>query len=243
MAESLQSRATAHACPLPARIPPHLCTLPHRFLTPSHLQAGEGFVESKVLAKKFTAMYLVCKELLSKQMHYDWGLRAMSGVLRIAGGMKRGDPEKSESQILMRAMRDTNLPKFVQADFGIFLYLINDLYPKLECPAIVDPTLSAAIKHVIIDTTESYWATWGKYGRRPGLQPEEAFVAKCVSLQEALSVRHCVFVLGTAGAAKSELWKTLAAAQTYLQVGGGKTQFDALNPKAVTSNELYGYGE
>ena len=78
MAESLQSRATAHACPLPARIPPHLCTLPHRFLTPSHLQAGEGFVESKVLAKKFTAMYLVCKELLSKQMHYDWGLRAMS---------------------------------------------------------------------------------------------------------------------------------------------------------------------
>ena len=40
--------------------------------------AGEGFVESKVLAKKFTAMYLVCKELLSKQMHYDWGLRAMS---------------------------------------------------------------------------------------------------------------------------------------------------------------------
>ena len=40
--------------------------------------AGEGFVESKVLANKFTAMFLVCKELLSKQMHYDWGLRAMS---------------------------------------------------------------------------------------------------------------------------------------------------------------------
>ncbi len=54
-------------------------------------------------------------------------------------------------------------------------------------------------------------------------------------------VRHSVFVLGTAGAAKSELWKTLAAAQTYLQIGGGRTQFDALNPKAVTSNELYGY--
>ena len=203
--------------------------------------AGEGFVESKVLAKKFTAMYLVCKELLSKQMHYDWGLRAMSGVLRIAGGMKRGDPDKSESQILMRAMRDTNLPKFVQADFGIFLFLINDLFPKLECPAIVDPELAAAIKHVITDPEESYWSTWGKYGRRPGLQPEESFVGKCVNLAEAMSVRHCVFVLGTAGAAKTELWKTLGAAQTYLQMGGGKTQYDALNPKAVTSNELYGY--
>ena len=155
--------------------------------------------------------------------------------------MKRADPDKSESQILMRAMRDTNLPKFVQADFGIFLALINDLFPKLECPAIVNPTLAGAIKHVIVDPDESNWVTWGKYGRRPQLQPEDAFVKKTVDLQEALSVRHCVFVLGTAGAAKSELWKTLAAAQTYLKVGGGKTQFDALNPKAVTSNELYGY--
>ena len=203
--------------------------------------AGEGFVESKVLAKKFTAMYLVCKELLSKQMHYDWGLRAMSGVLRIAGGMKRADPEKSEAQILMRAMRDTNLPKFVQADFGIFLALINDLFPKLDCPAIINPELSAAIRHVITDPSEEHWATWGKYGRRPHLQPEETFVKKTVDLQEALSVRHCVFVLGCAGSAKTELWKTLAAAQTYLKVGGGKSQFDTLNPKAVTSNELYGY--
>ena len=31
----------------------------------------------------------------------------------------------------MRALRDTNLPKFVQADFGIFLGLINDLFPKM----------------------------------------------------------------------------------------------------------------
>ena len=54
-------------------------------------------------------------------------------------------------------------------------------------------------------------------------------------------MRHCVFVLGTAGAAKSELWKTLAAAQSFLGEGGGRTMYNALNPKAVTSNELYGY--
>ena len=110
---------------------------------------------------------------------------------------------------------------------------------------VVDPAIvaeaAAAIKHVIVDQDESYWMTGMKYGRRPGLQPEESFINKCVALQEAMSVRHCVFVLGTAGAAKTELWKTLAAAQTYLQVGGGKTQFDSLNPKSVTSNELYGY--
>ena len=56
-----------------------------------------------------------------------------------------------------------------------------------------------------------------------------------------MSVRHCVFVLGTAGSAKTELWKTLRRAQTYLNIGGGRSQYDSLNPKAVTSNDLYGY--
>ena len=111
--------------------------------------AGEGFVESKVLAHKFVAMYSVCKELLSKQMHYDWGLRAMSGVLRIAGGMKRAEPDKSEIQILMRALRDTNLPKFVDADFGIFLGLVIDLFPKVESPKQTDPAITAALNEVL----------------------------------------------------------------------------------------------
>jgi len=199
--------------------------------------AGEGFVESKNLANKFVTMYYVCGQLLSKQMHYDWGLRAMSGVLRIAGGMKREDPDKSEQQILMRAMRDTNLPKFVQADFGIFLGVINDLYPKVDCPAIINPSLKKGITDVIADPEEKWWGTLG----RPALQAEENFVIKTINLFEALSVRHCVFVLGTAGAAKSELWKTLAAAQSYMGMGGGNSLYNALNPKAVTSNELYGY--
>ena len=199
--------------------------------------AGEGFNDSKNLANKFVTMYYVCGQLLSKQMHYDWGLRAMSGVLRIAGGMKRADPEKSEQQILMRAMRDTNLPKFVQADFGIFLGVITDLYPKVDCPAIINPDLKKAIMDVIADKETSYWGTLG----RPRLQAEENFVIKTINLFEALSVRHCVFVLGTAGAAKSELWKTLAAAQSFTSMGGGNTLYNPLNPKAVTSNELYGY--
>ena len=108
---------------------------------------------------------------------------------------------------------------------------------KLDCPAIINPNLQKAIRDVIADPETSYWGTLG----RPRLQAEEAFVVKTINLYEALSVRHSVFVLGTAGAAKSELWKTLAAAQTYLKVGGGKTQFDSLTSKSVTSNALYGY--
>ena len=73
------------------------------------------------------------------------------------------------------------------------------------------------------------------------LQPDDGFVSKTVALSELLSVRHCVFILGAAGSAKTQVWKTLANAQTLLGVGGGRTLCGTLNPKAVTSNELYGY--
>ena len=73
------------------------------------------------------------------------------------------------------------------------------------------------------------------------MQPDEGFVSKTVALSELLSVRHSVFILGAAGSAKTNVWKTLANAQTALNVGGGRTLFASLNPKAVTSNELYGY--
>eukprot|EP00304_Pavlova_gyrans_P007309 CAMPEP_0206033414 /NCGR_PEP_ID=MMETSP1466-20131121/638_1 /ASSEMBLY_ACC=CAM_ASM_001126 /TAXON_ID=44452 /ORGANISM="Pavlova gyrans, Strain CCMP608" /LENGTH=2403 /DNA_ID=CAMNT_0053407607 /DNA_START=23 /DNA_END=7231 /DNA_ORIENTATION=+ len=189
---------------------------------------AEGFLEAKELGHKFVTLFALCKELLSKQHHYDWGLRAMKGILRIAGGLKRAEPDKSEHQILMRALRDVNLPKFVLADFGIFLGLINDLFPRIDSPAKTDPELVKCIKEVIAKPDS-------------GLQPEEVFVTKIANLAEMLGVRHCCFVLGAAGAGKTKLWETLAATWTHMHMGGGATLYQALNPKAITVDDLYGY--
>ena len=65
---------------------------------------AEGFIEARVLARKFLTLYTLCKELLSKQDHYDWGLRAIKSVLVVAGTLKRGDKGRPEDQVIMYVM-------------------------------------------------------------------------------------------------------------------------------------------
>lgn len=60
---------------------------------------AEGFINGRILARKFLTLYTLCKELLSKQDHYDWGLRAIKSVLVVAGSLKRGDRGRPEDQV------------------------------------------------------------------------------------------------------------------------------------------------
>lgn len=54
----------------------------------------------QVLAKKMTVLYKLAKEQLSKQYHYDFGLRALKSVLVMAGELKRGSPDLAEVKVI-----------------------------------------------------------------------------------------------------------------------------------------------
>lgn len=56
--------------------------VPDIMLICENMLMSEGFIEAKPLSKKFVTLYDLSKELLSKQRHYDWGLRAVKSVLR-----------------------------------------------------------------------------------------------------------------------------------------------------------------
>eukprot|EP00731_Ephydatia_muelleri_P036494 Em0265g1a len=183
---------------------------------------AEGFIDARILARKFLTLYTLCKDLLSKQDHYDWGLRAIKSVLVVAGSLKRGDRERPEDQVLMRALRDFNTPKIVTDDVPIFMGLIGDLFPALDVPRKRDMDFEAEVKKAVIDL---------------GLQPEEGFILKVVQLEELRNVRHSIFVIGNAGTGKSKILRSLN--KTYQNMKR-KPVWQDLNPKAVTNDELFG---
>jgi dynein heavy chain len=74
-------------------------------------------------------LYKLSSEQLSQQDHYDFGMRAVKSVLVMAGSLKRADKDSSEETVLIRAMRDSNIPKFLKEDLPLFNALIKDLFP------------------------------------------------------------------------------------------------------------------
>ena len=75
----------------------------------------------------------------------------------------------------MRALRDMNLPKFIFEDVPLFLGLISDLFPGLDCPRVRYPSFNDAVEEVIKE---------GEYV----LVPEQVDKVVQVSLSKHLSL-------------------------------------------------------
>jgi len=121
---------------LKALFRPVTMVVPDLLLICENMLMSEGFTQAKILAKKMTVLYRLSKEQLSKQYHYDFGLRALKSVLVMAGQLKRQYSELPEDIVLMRALRDMNMPKFVFEDVPLFSGLISDLFPGIKAERV-----------------------------------------------------------------------------------------------------------
>jgi dynein heavy chain len=187
---------------------------------------GEGFTEAKALGLKFATLYALNKDLLSQSKKYDWGMRAIKSVLVVAGGFKRADATLTEQAVLMRSLRDTNVAKIEGDDLKIFMGLLLDLFPGISVPRARDHPFEEILVSVM---QEDYGYTH---------DPDGYLLLKITQLIELLAIRHCVFLMGNPGSFKSSMWKVLKNAKTR---NGEKTTVVDFSPKAISTNELYGF--
>uniref|UniRef100_A0A669QRK6 Dynein axonemal heavy chain 1 n=1 Tax=Phasianus colchicus TaxID=9054 RepID=A0A669QRK6_PHACC len=109
-----------------------------------------GFNEAKVLAKKITTTFKLLSEQLSTQDHYDFGMRAVKTVISTAGNLKKENPTMDEDLICLRAIRDANVPKFLQDDLKLFSGIVSDLFPKIKEQPVDYGILEEAIRKACV---------------------------------------------------------------------------------------------
>lgn len=210
---------------------------PVAMMVPDYALIGEimffayGFEYAKECGAKMVTTFKLCSEQLSSQPHYDYGMRAVKTVITAAGNLKRAEPHADEMVLLLRALQDVNIPKFLEMDLPLFGGIISDLFPGKVRPQLDYGALMSTMLYEI---------------RKEGLQPVNFFTTKVIQLYEMIVVRHGLMLVGPTGGGKSRnlhiLEQTLGALKDKGVEGFAyeHVKIFQLNPKAITMGQMYG---
>jgi hypothetical protein len=112
-------------------------------------------------------------------------LSSSRAYIRIFVGLLK---RRSETELIMRTLRDMNISKFVAEDVPLFLDLIEDLFPKQRADRAPAADVASALAKVCTER---------------GLQPHPAWMQRCLQLYDTTLVRHGVMVVGPSGTGKT----------------------------------------
>lgn len=184
--------------------------------------ASQGYSQDELLSKKFFILYKLCEEQLSKQRHYDFGLRNILSVLRTAGAVLRRNPGKDEEDLFMRTLRDMNFSKLVYEDIELFDSLLRDMFPGRQFVKGTHPEIEGELKNVVLKKGLIHWQPW---------------IAKVLQLYETKLVRHGIMVVGPAMCGKTQCYDAMTDTLSRTTVPHQQLR---MNPKAITAPQMFG---
>ncbi len=220
-------------------------TRPGEILIAEVMLFSQGFSLAEKLSKKIVPLFKLCKEQLSPQGHYDFGLRALKAVLVSAGNVKReitkagsqadagGDldvVQKHEQQILVQSVCDTMVPKLVAEDIPLLQSLVADVFPGI----VYKSNEMEKLRNIILQVCKEQYLVAGVDEGELG----NAWMEKVLQLHNIIQLHHGLMMVGPSGSGKSSAWRILLTAlERFDQVEG---QAHVIDPKAMSKEELYG---
>jgi len=206
--------------------------VPDRKLIAQVMLYSQGIVTAEQLSGKVVDLFMLCESRMSKQRHYDFGLRALKTLLVSAGALKRqalegmeelkGDElAVAEKNALIVGACNNVLPKLVAEDMPVFSSVLEEVFPGSKVATMDDTRAREAI--VAVCEQHQYVAA-------------EAFIQKILQLKQVIESRHGVMVVGKCG--KSAALTVLL--QVLEKLDEKKGDMYVIDPKAISKDKLYG---
>ncbi|EAW13048.1 dynein heavy chain [Aspergillus clavatus NRRL 1] len=194
---------------------------------------SQGFKQAKHLSKQTVPFFDHCSSQLSKQAHYDFGLRALKSVLVSSGGLKRsriastdgdlGPDEVIEPQIIVQSLRETIAPKLVREDVDRMLEIQAHNFAGVEYVPANYEKLTQAIRDI---AHEQHFVD------------SDMWITKVLQLYQIQSIHHGVMMVGKSGSGKSAAWKILL--QALQRIEGVEGVSHIIDSKVMSKEALYG---
>ena len=194
---------------------------------------SQGFNQAKQLSKQTVPFFDQCSARLSKQAHYDFGLRALKSVLVSSGGLKRarltsgdgnlGAEEVVEPEIIVQSIRETIAPKLIKSDVDIMMDIEKVCFPGVKyVPANLE-RLEEAIRRLAAERH---------------LVVSDLWMTKVLQLYQIQNIHHGVMMVGNSGTGKSSAWRLLLDA--LQQVENVEGVWHVIDSKVMSKEALYG---
>ena len=206
-------------------------SVPDNELIAEVMMFAEGFKSAKIMAQRIVALFLLSRQLISMQQHYEWGLRSLKPILSLEGRLlqdhKRNHDEPpsdvEEAILLIMAVRMNTMSKLAFADARRFQDLCVDLFPGVTVKDIEYAELEIHIREAMEEMK---------------LKDIDTQIAKMLQFHEACNQRMGVGVVGLSGCGKSTIWKVL---ENAFKRQHKKYVVHIMNPKSMARVRLLGH--